>query len=101
MRVKRLANFIDWLQSLDAKGRAQVDARVLRIELDDHFGDAKYLGDGLAELRWKNGRRVYFSSVRDEFGSLVLLILGGSKNGQNKDIREARVLLQKYAFISP
>lgn len=34
------------------KERAQIDARVSRIEENDYLGDWKYLGEGLAELRW-------------------------------------------------
>ena len=97
IRTIRLPEFTEWYETLDAKGQAQLDARILRIEMDGHFGDAKDLGNGLAELRWKNGRRVYFGRIRDAFGSLVLLVLGGSKNGQTKDIRKARLLLQKYS----
>lgn len=53
MRIVRLPQFFRWFGGLDAKGKAQVDARILRIEDQRHFGDAKDLGDGLAELRWK------------------------------------------------
>lgn len=49
----RLAEFIEWFEDLSAKGKAQVDARLLRIRDHGHFGDAKYLGEELAELRWK------------------------------------------------
>ncbi len=96
-RIVKLPEFAEWLEELDAKGKAQVDARILKIEVNGYFGDAKDLGDGLAELRWKSGRRVYFARIRDPFGSLVLLVLGGNKNGQTKDIRQARLLLRKYA----
>ena len=97
LRTRRLPEFVVWFETQDVKGRAQVDARILKIEFDGYFGDAKDLNDGLAELRWKNGRRVYFARVRDADGSMVLLILGGNKNGQSKDIRQARLLLRKYA----
>jgi putative addiction module killer protein len=75
----------------------QVDARLLRIQESGHFGDARYLGDGLAELRWKSGTRVYFSRIEDPQGKAVLLIVGGTKHGQDKDIYNARVLLRRYA----
>ncbi len=101
MQIVRLPEFLKWFESLDAKGKAQVDARILRIEDQHHFGDAKDLGLGLAELRWKNGRRVYFARGRDKTGQLVILILGGNKNGQNKDITQARFLLRKYAGNYP
>lgn len=96
LRTIRLPEFVEWFEDLNAKGRVQVDSRILKIETAGYFGDAKDLGAGLAELRWKSGRRVYFARVRDSFGSLVLLVLGGNKNGQTKDIRQARLLLRTY-----
>jgi putative addiction module killer protein len=97
MRVKRTDEFEEWLDSLTIKEQAQVDARLQRIEEYGHFGDAKDLGEGLAELRWPNGRRVYFTRVVDDRGKLVLVLLGGLKNAQKKDIQQARLLVRKYA----
>jgi putative addiction module killer protein len=97
MRVKRTTEFEEWFQALTTKEQAQVDARLHRIEEHSYFGDAKDLDDGLAELRWVNGRRVYFMKARDDHGHLVLLLLGGLKNGQKKDIKKARLLVRKYA----
>lgn len=51
MRVKRTSEFGEWFEDLTVKEQAQVDARLSRIEEYDHFGDARDLGDGLAELR--------------------------------------------------
>lgn len=62
----------------------------MRIELHGHFGDSKYLGDKLFELRWKSGIRVYyFKSDRNE----IKLLLGGDKNAQEKDIQKAKTLI--------
>lgn len=97
MRLKRTSEFVDWFDRLNTKEQAQVDARLQRIEDHNHFGDVKDLGEGLAELRWTNGRRVYFTRAVDASGSLVLLVLGGMKNGQKKDIKQARLLVRKYA----
>jgi putative addiction module killer protein len=97
VRLRRLPEFHEWVSGLSPKNRAQVDARLLRIQDSDHFGDARYLGDGLAELRWKSGMRVYFSRMEDVQGKAVLLILGGTKHGQDKDISKARLLLRRYA----
>ena len=97
MRVIRTDEFEDWFDEQTVKEQAQIDARIQRIEEYDHFGDAKDLGEGLAELRWASGRRVYFTRVFDNDGLLVLLVLGGIKNGQKKDIKKARLLVQKYA----
>jgi putative addiction module killer protein len=93
VRLRRLPEFLEWLSGLSPKNRAQVDARLLRIQESGHF----YLGDGLAELRWKSGTRVYFSRIEDPQGKAVLLIWGGTKHGQDKDISKARVLLRRYA----
>ena len=97
IQVLRLPDFMEWFHCLDPKGRAQVDARILRIQEESYFGDAKYLNDGLIELRWKSGRRVYFARFHNKDRELIVLIIGGNKNGQKKDIAKARVLLQRYA----
>lgn len=97
VRVNRTDEFNEWFETLTIKERAQVDSRFQRIEQYEHFGDARDLGEGLAELRWANGRRVYFTRILDQDGFLVLVILGGIKNAQKKDIKQARLLVQKYA----
>ena len=51
-----------------------------------HFGNHKKF-QGLIELRWKNGLRVYLFMWGD---AIVVAINGGSKNGQNKDINKAK-----------
>ena len=78
---------------MSAKMQALVEARIFRIERYDHFGDAKHLLEGLSELRWKNGLRVYFARV----GTRVILLLhGGGKNDQKNDIKKAKILLGRY-----
>ncbi len=92
--IKKTIEFEAWYEKLREKEQIQVDARLQRIESAQHFGDAKYLGEGLAELRWKNGWRVYF--FKESLTEIILLI-GGSKNAQEKDIQRARLLLRRYA----
>lgn len=84
--------FVEWLDSRGGKRRALVDSRLDRIRESGHFGDFKHLGDGLYELRWKNGIRAYFSFLAEEGGRLVLMLWGGDKNGQDRDIVKARRL---------
>jgi putative addiction module killer protein len=93
MQVKRTFEFESWLAASSAKIRAQVEARIYRIENFDHFGDAEYLGDGLVELRWKNGLRVYFARTGNR---LILLLHAGGKHDQKNDIKKARILLKRY-----
>ncbi len=96
MRWFLLPEFTGWIEAESPKNQAQIDARLRNIEEYEHFGDPRDLGNGLAELKWKSGRRVYFSMVRDQNGRIVVLILGGNKNGQDKDIRTARKILATY-----
>jgi putative addiction module killer protein len=70
-----------------------VESQIFRIENYVHFGDAKNLGKGLAELRWKNGLRIYFTRIGQR---MVLLLRGGGKSDQKNDIKKARVLVERY-----
>jgi hypothetical protein len=69
------------------------------ISIHGHFGPYgvgwKELGDELAELKWRSGLRVDFAIVQTPDES-VLVILGGNKNGQDKDIKKARKILGRY-----
>ncbi len=93
MQILRSEEFERWLETESAKIQALVESRILRIENDDHFGDAKYLDEGLSELRWKIGLRVYFARVGNR---VILLLHGGRKNDQKNDIKKARILLERY-----
>jgi putative addiction module killer protein len=83
-----------WLDELDVSTRARVQARVLRFE-SGNLGDHKALGDGLWEARlfFGPGYRVYFS--RHE-RALILLLAGGDKGSQYRDIGQARRRLADY-----
>jgi len=50
--------YTDWFNALTKKEQLQVAARMKRIADHAHFGDVKNIGDGLCELRWKNGWRI-------------------------------------------
>ena len=94
LRIERTTEFIEWFEALNLKEQLQIDSRVQRIRDHSHFGDAKNLGNGLAELRWKSGRRIYFSKTGH---TVIILLNGGLKNAQKKDIQKARLLLERYA----
>ncbi len=99
MRLKRTPEYIAWYEAQRPKKKAQIVKRLVNIEQHDYFGLTKDLGGYLSELKWTNGRRVYYSIVEDESGDLVLLILGGNKNGQSEDIKKARGILTKYTQV--
>ena len=87
--------FEDWLAELkDKQGAIAVLRTTKRIE-KGNFGDHKYLRDGVSELRIHIGAgyRVYYSMIGDV---VVLLLCGGSKRSQEKDIDKAVEYLKKF-----
>ena len=94
MEIVTTEDFAKWFHRLTHREQAQINARLARIEAFGHLGDWKYLGDSIAELRWKNGRRIYFSKIGNK---IILLLSGGLKNAQKKDIQKARIILRRYA----
>ena len=59
-KVGRSREFIEWLETLSNKERAQVTDRISRIQNYEHFGSIRYLDDGLWEIKFNNGNRIYF-----------------------------------------
>lgn len=92
IQIQEEIDYLDWLNSLTKKEQLKVKARILKIEKDEHFGEVRSLGQGLAELKWKNGWRVYFSKI--DYKEIVLII-GGHKNEQEKDIKKARIYIRR------
>lgn len=84
------AEFNTWFENQDDKVKGLVRARFSRIEVAGHFGVVKSLDDGVYELKWKNGLRVYFGYLEK---TKILVLLGGNKNGQSKDIKKAKKIL--------
>lgn len=86
--------FKDWYLSLDKKTIARIQTRFLRLELG-HYGDYKKLAEGINELRlhFGPGYRIYFG---ESINTLVLLLYGGDKSSQKKDIKKAIQLWKKY-----
>ena len=80
--------FADWFDELDPAAAARVTIALIRLEQGD-FGDSKPVGDGVVERRitFGPGYRVYFG--RDG-ATLVILLGGGSKQRQDRDIEKAK-----------
>ena len=96
MKIQRTPEFKEWFDIQTEKSKAQIDARLKNIELYDYFGDYKSLGEKLLELRWKNGRRVYCTLIKEE--DITVILLGGFKNVQKKNIKTARQILKRETF---
>ena len=91
-QLQRTETFDQWLAGLrDAKGKARILARLESVRLGN-LGDSRSLGGGLHELRVfaGPGYRVYFAPR----GKIVIVLLcGGDKSSQQRDIVRARRLL--------
>jgi putative addiction module killer protein len=91
--IRRTAEFIDWLTDLrDVQARARIAKRLDRL-VDGNFGDAKPVGGGVSELRFTfgPGYRVYFTRRGQ---TVVILLCGGDKQSQSRDIDRA-ILMAK------
>lgn len=86
--------FIEWLESLDKSVRYRVKERLDRIALGN-LGDWKSIGEGISELRlnFGSGYRIYFGQEGDK---LILLLCGGDKTSQKKDIKKAQQYWNNY-----
>ena len=87
--------FTDWLNSLrDPTTRRRILKRLLRLE-QGHYGDFKPVGAGVNELRFffGAGYRVYYGEDGD---TLVVLLSGGEKDSQRRDIQQAQAYWQEY-----
>jgi putative addiction module killer protein len=85
--------FDAWFSKLnDSQARARIQARITRAE-DGNLGDHKSVGGGVAELRLTHGPgyRIYYTLRGLE---LIVLLVGGDKSTQTKDIEKAKELLQ-------
>lgn len=92
--IQTTAIFDAWFARLkDKRAVARIQARIDRAE-DGNFGDCSALGEGVSEMRIHcgPGYRVYFVQ-RDR--ELVILLAGGTKSTQSKDIKTALQLAGK------
>ncbi|MDO8518985.1 MAG: type II toxin-antitoxin system RelE/ParE family toxin [Deltaproteobacteria bacterium] len=87
--------FWEWLDYLkDLRGRFQIKARLDRLEAGN-LGDYRPVGNKVFELKidFGPGYRVYFSFVGDQ---ILLLLCGGGKDSQDRDIEKAKEYLADY-----
>jgi len=87
--------FVEWLQSLgDRQARARIEARLARATVGN-LGDVEPVGEGVLELRidWGPGYRVYFARPGKV---IVLLLCGGDKRTQQKDIKRAKSYFRDF-----
>ena len=92
---KRTETFKKWIAKLrDQRARARISEYLERL-LEGNFSNVKPLGGGISELRidYGPGYRVYYT---ERNGMIILLLAGGDKSTQDKDIAKARKLAQEW-----
>lgn len=90
----RTPEFDEWLRALrDPVGKARILARLRSASLGN-FGDCEAVGESVSEMRIHAGPgyRVYYTR---RGRTVYLLLCGGDKSSQQKDIRRAKVLLNQ------
>ncbi len=93
--IEKTDEFDKWLRKLkDLRAKAKILFRIQKLEKDEHFGDCKPVGEGVAELiiNYAKGYRVYFN---EKDGKIIILIIGGDKSTQQRDIEKAKEILKK------
>jgi putative addiction module killer protein len=89
--------FSEWFEAInDPRTRYKIDARLTRIRLGN-LGDCQAVGSGVSELRldYGPGFRIYFGQEGQE---IIVLLCGGDKSTQKKDIKKAQVYWADYKF---
>lgn len=94
IQIRETDTYARWFRELrDVRARARINIRIRRMSLGN-FGDVRPVGHGVSELRidYGPGYRVYFVR-RGE--TLVILLAGGSKRSQRRDISLALEMAEK------
>lgn len=94
IQIVQTARFRDWIDGLrDRRARLRIDDRLMRLA-EGNAGDTKSVGDGVQELRlhFGPGYRIYYIWQGDV---LVILLNGGDKDTQSRDIALARKLAKE------
>ena len=96
IEIRKTELFARWLDDLrDLRARARVQARIERLAAGNP-GDVGPVGEGVSELRidYGPGYRVYYKRYKRE---LIILLAGGDKSSQAKDIKAAQRLARNLA----
>ena len=88
--IEKTTEFDRWLKKLkDLRAKAKILFRIQKLESEEHFGEWKPVGNGINELKinYAKGYRVYF---KEKDGKIIVLLIGGDKSSQQKDIEKAK-----------
>lgn len=93
--IEKTTDFDKWFCKLkDLRAKAKILVRIQKLEKEEHFGDCESVGNGIRELQinYAKGYRVYFKEMD---GKIVILLIGGGKSTQQKDIEKAKEIWDK------
>lgn len=93
--IEKTIEFDRWLKNLkDLRAKAKILFRIQKIEKDGHLGDCKPVGGGIHEIRvnYAKGYRLYFIMKN---GRIIILLSGGDKSTQHKDIKKSKEIWEK------
>ncbi|MDO6439131.1 type II toxin-antitoxin system RelE/ParE family toxin [Cyclobacterium sp. 1_MG-2023] len=88
--IEKSIEFDKWLKRLkDLRAKAKILFRIQKLENEGHFGDCKPVGNGINEMKinYAKGYRIYF---KETDGKIIILLIGGDKSTQQKDIEKAK-----------
>ncbi|MCA6070322.1 MAG: type II toxin-antitoxin system RelE/ParE family toxin [Endomicrobium sp.] len=88
MQIRNTEVFKKWLKNLDAYIKLIVLENIDKLE-KGNFSNIKSVGGGIHELKiyFQKGYRIYFTNID---GKIIILLCGGNKSSQQKDIEKAR-----------
>ena len=92
--VLQTDEFERWYKKQTLKIKALISDRIERLKEYGHMGNSRAIETNLFEFKWKIGLRIYFCFQGKK---IVLLLNGGKKNAQKKDIERAKRLKKKYS----
>jgi putative addiction module killer protein len=93
--IEKTNEFDKWFRKLkDLRAKAKILFRIQKLENDEHFGDCEHVGNGIREIKinYAKGYRVYFNETD---GKIIILLIGGDKSTQPRDIERAKEILKK------
>lgn len=93
--VIKTDNFKKWLNGIgDGQALYRITTRLQRVE-DGNLGDVKPVGSGVSEMRinYGSGYRLYFIQRGN---TVVVMLAGGDKSSQDRDIKKAKELAQEW-----
>ena len=93
--IEKTTEFDKWFRKLnDLRAKAKILFRIQKLENDEHFGEFKPVGNGINELKinYEKGYRIYF---KETDGKIIILLIGGDKSTQQKDIEKATQIWNK------